>query len=73
MAVARVEVGAERIDVEVDVPGCMGSVDDRDEAELAPAGDELLDGEEQSPVRGDVRDVQRACAFGHVVEELVER
>jgi sRNA-binding protein len=41
VTIAGVEVGADRLDVERNVAGRVGAVDDRDEAELAAARDEL--------------------------------
>ena len=69
VAVAGVEVRAERVEVEVDVRRRVRAVDDRDEPFGVRARDDLLDGEEEAGLRGDVRDVDGARALGALRED----
>jgi len=71
--VPAVEVRAERVEVERDVGRRVRAVDDGDEPELAAARDDLLDGEQQSRLGGDVRRVHDARPLVHVLEQLVVR
>jgi hypothetical protein len=58
MAVPGVDVGAERGEVERQLPGSVRAVDDRDRAGFARSREELLEWEADRGRRGDVADEQ---------------
>jgi len=72
MAVAGVEVRAERVEVEIHVPRRMRSVDDRHEPFGPGARDDLLHGQEQPRFGGDVRDVDDPSTRGESREEPLD-
>jgi hypothetical protein len=67
-----VVVGAERVEIEGDVPGSVGAVHDRHEPSSAGPPHDLGDGEDQRRGRGDVTDKDRTCALGDVGKELLD-
>jgi hypothetical protein len=65
VAVARIEVRAQRIEVEWDVPRRVGAVDDCEDTPLPRDPDDALDREEQRRRRRDVRQEQHPRPVGH--------
>ena len=69
VAVAGVEIGVQRGQVQRDVTGGMGAVDDGIDATGAGMGHGVLDGEHQGGGRGDVGQEQDAGAVGDAVKD----
>jgi hypothetical protein len=72
VAIPRVEVGAERLEVERHMPRCVRSVDDRDEPGLACPADDLLDRQEDASLGRDVRRIDDARAVGLTRKQLLD-
>ena len=73
MAVARVPVCAEALEVEVELSGRVGAVDEHRHARVARAAADLLDRKPERRRRADVADEEDARAVGHRGQQLVRR
>jgi hypothetical protein len=71
VAIAGVEIGAQRIEVERDVAGRMGAIDHREDAALPGLEDRPLDWEDQRRWRRDVAQEQYPRAIGKAGEDGV--
>ena len=72
VAIARVEVRAERLEVERHVARGVCAVDDGREARVARTAHDLLDRQQQAGCGGDVRGVHDARPLGLAREELLD-
>ena len=72
MCVPGVEVGAEPGEVQGHLGRRVGAVHDRDEAELAGVGEDLLERQYKAAFRRDVADVEDASPLARGGEESVD-